>query len=261
MPARGTKVTLACEWCGALFLQVPSRSSARFCSRECKYAHQARNRVTVVCQQCGKLIKLQRSLAHTRFCSMRCKVEARRVRIVSRCLQCGREIVDNQPRQFCNWYCSGAYKRKRVWKTCPGCGKRFHVYPSLDRVRFCSRECWYHYAGETTIERLMREALTARRVGFRVQYPIGPFTVDFFLPRFAAVIETEGSYWHGLEAAKANDWRRMVLLGRGGYHLFRCAEDDVRRDALALVDDMLTILQKGAKHGRLFEPWRLHQGN
>lgn len=261
MPARCPKVTLACAWCGATFLKPPSRASARFCSRACKHAHQARHRVTVICQQCGKAMAVQRSLAHTRFCSRRCKVEAWRVRIVSRCLQCGRDIVDNQPRQFCGWKCSGAYRRKRLSKICEGCGRSFLMYPSLDRLRFCSRECWHHYGGETSIERLMREALAARQVAFLPQHRIGPFTVDFFLPRFSAIVETEGKYWHSLEPARINDMRRMAFFRGNLFHLFRCAEDDVRRDCPALVDDMLTILQKGVEHGRLFQPWGLHQRN
>ena len=261
MSRRGSKITLVCEWCGEIFLKPPSRSSARFCGRECKYAHQARNRVTVVCQQCGKVMRLQRSLARTRFCSRRCKVEAWRVRIVSRCLQCGREIVDNQSRQFCDWYCSGAYKRKRISKTCKGCGKPFEVTPSTHYIRFCSRLCWHHFAGETSIERLMREALTTRRVTFFPQYRIGPFTVDFFLPRFNAVVETEGKYWHSLEPARINDMRRVAFFRGRLFHLFRCAEDDVHEDCLALVNDMLTILQKGAEHGRVFKPRGLHERN
>jgi len=105
----------------------------------------------------------------------------------------------------------------------------------------------------------MREALTARRVTFFPQYRIGPFTVDFFLPRFNAVVETEGKYWHSLERARIGDMRRAAFFRGRLFSFFRCAEDDVHENCLALVDDMLTILQKGAEHGRIFKPRGLHK--
>lgn len=255
------KLTLVWERCGQPFEVPPSRKERRFCGRDCKYAHQARHRVTRTCERCGAGFTVQASRHTARFCSIACHAEARRIIVVSQCLACGRDILDNQPRQFCDWNCSGAYRRNRIWKRCDGCGKRFSVYPSMTRLRFCSRGCWHRYVGETSIERLMREALSERRVAFLDQHRVGPFRVDFYLPGHNAVVETEGTYWHSLPQARVNDWKRMALLGRGGFQLFRCAEEDVRKDALALVDDMLAILEKGDGYARLFKPWGVHARN
>lgn len=50
--------------------------------------------------------------------------------------------------------------------------------------------------GETEPERLVRVVLEGLGVSFKTQVPIGPYTVDFFVPTAHLVLQSDGDYWH-----------------------------------------------------------------
>jgi hypothetical protein len=67
-----------CDWCEKPF--YPKHKDARFCSRECTDAWQARNRVHLTCEGCGKDFSLSPSQAEQltgRWCSRDCESTAR----------------------------------------------------------------------------------------------------------------------------------------------------------------------------------------
>ena len=46
-------------------------------------------------------------------------------------------------------------KIKRIKKYCKYCNKIFHVVPSLNRIKFCSKECNYNYGRDPkTIQKM-----------------------------------------------------------------------------------------------------------
>jgi hypothetical protein len=72
-----------------------------------------------------------------------------------------------------------------------------------------------------------------------VGHPIGPYTVDFYWPSHALVVETDGSDYHGHAIATRRDARRDAELRRRGYTVIRVPEDDLA-DAPATVARLLS---------------------
>ena len=89
----------------------------------------------------------------------------------------------------------------------------------------------------TTTEALLWQALRGSRlgVGFRRQFVIGPYIVDFAAPSARLVVEVDGGYHAG--RAKA-DARRDRQLGELGWRVVRLSADMVAHDieqAIAVV--------------------------
>jgi len=63
-----------------------------------------------------------------------------------------------------------------------------------------------HNGEPTRIEIAGRTLLTMLGVEFIEQYPVGVYTVDFYIPKIQCVVEADGWYWHQNEAKeKARD--------------------------------------------------------
>ena len=74
---------------------------------------------------------------------------------------------------------------------------------------------------------LRRKAILG--LGFRRQFPIGPYFTDFACPAIRLVIEVDGSV-HRTEAAHARDVQRRVFLESQGWREIRVSNEEVLRD-------------------------------
>jgi very-short-patch-repair endonuclease len=89
-----------------------------------------------------------------------------------------------------------------------------------------------HRKNMTTAEvilwsRLRRKAILG--LGFRRQFPIGPYFADFACPVIRLVIEVDGST-HRTEEAHAYDARRRAFLESQGWREIRVSNEEVFRD-------------------------------
>ena len=89
----------------------------------------------------------------------------------------------------------------------------------------------------TTTEALLWQALRASRlgVGFRRQFIVGPYIVDFAAPSMRLVVEVDGGYHAGRAEADA---RRDRRLGELGWRVVRVPAELVAHDiehAIAIV--------------------------
>lgn len=76
----------------------------------------------------------------------------------------------------------------------------------------------------TWAERKAAYILTDMKVKFEENYPIGPFFVDFYIPKKKLVIEIDGSvHWDRDEY----DDRRSRYIVDLGYSIYRLANRDV----------------------------------
>jgi very-short-patch-repair endonuclease len=66
-------------------------------------------------------------------------------------------------------------------------------------------------------------------LGFRRQFPIGPYFADFACPAIRLVIEVDGST-HWTEAAQARDLHRRAFLESQGWREIRVSNEEVFRD-------------------------------
>jgi very-short-patch-repair endonuclease len=70
-------------------------------------------------------------------------------------------------------------------------------------------------------KRLWYDALSENRMGFRFhrQYPVGPYTLDFFCPELALCIEVDGDSHEGREVRDAYRDRHLAELGIATYRV------------------------------------------
>lgn len=104
------------------------------------------------CEVCGKTFRPRRN-SKGRFCSRACYWQSMRGLkphnydpVTVECAICGKQFVIQRNRigkaKFCSYTCMGVAQAKPMTaKTCPTCGKVFEVWPSHERVRYCSHEC------------------------------------------------------------------------------------------------------------------------
>jgi len=93
-----------------------------------------------------------------------------------------------------------------------------------------------------------RVARAARRVRvdrplagykFRRQRPIGPYVADFVSIRHRLIVEVDGSQ----HADSQVDQKRTAWLERHGWHVVRVWNNDVSRNADAVAEYLLNVLQ------------------
>ncbi len=97
---------------------------------------------------------------------------------------------------------------------------------------------------ETQPERTVRELLDALDVPYVMQYPLGHYTVDFYVPSSNLVIQADGDYWHanpvvyqgsltpGQRKRRRLDASCDSYLQGQGYHILRLWERDLKTDPM-----------------------------
>jgi very-short-patch-repair endonuclease len=117
--------------------------------------------------------------------------------------------------------------------------KRHRIYPP---VLLRSRELRHPQTpAEATFWRHLRD----RNLGykFRRQHPINRFIIDFYCAEAKLCIEIDGS--PHLEAERVGyDKVRTKILGELGYQVVRFTNNDVRYNIHAVVDEIVTVVEK-----------------
>jgi len=90
---------------------------------------------------------------------------------------------------------------------------------------------------ETSIEKAIKEILLIKKIDFEQQKQLGPWFVDFYLPKYNLVIECDGDYWHSLPDVVKRDKCKNHWLWRNGFSYIRLKEKDIKKDALKAFDN------------------------
>ncbi|MFI5395862.1 MAG: endonuclease domain-containing protein [Candidatus Binatia bacterium] len=122
--------------------------------------------------------------------------------------------------------------------------------PEPSRHRWRSSAALQSRAGElrralTPAEQQLWQHLRSRQLagyGFRRQYPVGRFIVDFFCPAAKLVIEVDGD-----THAEQTDYdaeRTRWLNEQKGHTVLRFTNDDVHRNLAAVLDAIAAALKR-----------------
>jgi hypothetical protein len=130
-----------CLVCNKSFIPSPTQVRHGFgiyCSRECQNKINKDNQITMVCEQFGKIVRRSPAVAkRTVYCSKACH--------------------DLAMSEF-------------VTKKCANCQKVFTIPESVintGRGKFCSRECFIKFIGESSLEEKVRKYLESKHVEFQ----------------------------------------------------------------------------------------------
>ncbi len=245
------QVERVCKVCGKTFTvraYYAAEGWGQFCSQACQHQAYELQRVERACQFCGKTFGVIQSVAQIgggKYCSKKCSDAAKRDYVVLTCEACGRQFstprsnVNRGGGKFCSRECFNQHAI--VVATCANCGKQYDAWKSAIKHgrKFCSRQCYQLYTGETSIETLIRLELERRREEFIPQATLGPYSVDFLLPKRKKVIECDGAYWHGLPESVIRDRRKDTYLTRQGLRVYRLSEKDIRQSPETCIDYIL----------------------
>lgn len=216
-----------CKTCDELITGA-NRRKAKYCSHACRvadrssYPGRSTNQTTKTCPGCESEFSIAKAVAHRYiYCSRACRAEAKGR--TTECKRCGSPF--RHPATENRSYCSETCRRPPAIKVCENCGIEFRTQPSVANAgrRYCSRRCYVTSSAETSIERIVREALESGGYDFDVQVPIGPWVVDFALGHL--VIEADGDYWHSLRPEA--DARKTANLEDRGFTVWRIAESEI----------------------------------
>jgi very-short-patch-repair endonuclease len=229
-----------CRRCGK------DTSNITYCGRECYNA--VRQRPNWTCHNCGK--EFYRKLTGVQwyknkdgkqtnfYCGSQCHADFRRRRAERRCEVCGVGFAIKVshvggPRnggRYCSTECTHKGKVSQIEIVCVQCGKSFNVRKGrADTVRYCSRRCKSHFKGESTPERLIREALDRLGVTYKQEFKIGRrYSLDFLLPDLGVALEADGDYWHanrGDHDRKRDAW----IMKHKGIRTVRIKASEIRQ--------------------------------
>ena len=119
---------------------------------------------------------------------------------------------------------------------CPVCGKEYRAISDFKDRRqiYCSHDCYMRSRLETTPEKIMREFLDKIGVVYKQEYKIGKYWADFYLPKYNAVIEVDGDYWHSLPDVKEKDTRKDKYLKSKGINVMHIKECELKTSDIIL---------------------------
>lgn len=235
------RISLVCPCCSKNFEIWPYlKRKTNFCSTACY--HQATKTSQIrICRVCKKEFKATGTQIRNNFgifCSSTCqnKTNMEKRRSIS-CWQCGKQIIKPPSvakyTRFCSKNCHDTYMRDYVTRICNNCGKEFQL-PTWETNKgkgmFCSRYCYVHHNGESSIEVTMRQALEKLKINFQQEVKFGRYHADFVLPERKIVIECD-SYWHESEYARKRDRRKDIFLKKLGYRIFRFSDKQIKKSA------------------------------
>jgi very-short-patch-repair endonuclease len=82
----------------------------------------------------------------------------------------------------------------------------------------------------TKPELKMKSILNDWGIVFEFQKNIKGYMVDFYIPKFNAIIEVDGEYWHNFPFGREKDRARDEILSGFGYRVIRFWANDVLKD-------------------------------
>lgn len=270
--------TTCCGYCGTAMHYRQERHKKRYCNNKCRGLARVGVpptnkllRETRGCKNCQSPF-IVRVNSDQFFCSKACGNASRKGkyfgftnRVTLSCQICHKEFTAAMVRKDVAKYCSYACMAKaktllrgaahplyraasHLIKKCAYCGKIFRTTRPrvlIGQGRFCSRKCvgaWISQRQKgriSSIERIVAAVLSAINEPYLQQLPLGPWTVDFYLPQRNLVIECDGDYWHSLPKVQNRDKRKDAWMKKHGYIMVRLQEQAIRVDAAKLVTDSL----------------------
>lgn len=254
---------------GCLQAFTPRSSRHRLCSKACATVV-LQTREVRTCRLCGMAFQAIITSKRT-YCSKPCADEFRRgkrghrfqIRTILLCLGCQNPFEvprrDQHKRLYCSSRCFAQYPRvglahplynaaAHITRCCVQCGSAFRVKRAkvfAGEGRFCSRQCVGAYAitkqhgRRSSIEHLVEQELLRTKEPFFAQMPLGPWLVDFWLPRLNLVLECDGDYWHGLPRVQRRDRQKDGWLRKKHYEIVRLSEERIRQDVQGAVMEIL----------------------
>jgi len=111
-----------------------------------------------------------------------------------------------------------------VVKTCANCHQEFTIPNSVintGRGKFCTRECFIKFNGESSLEEKVRKYLESKHVQFQQEVKFAKYRADFLLTGTKIIIECDGEFWHLRPQSKIRDKRKDEYLHSLGYQVFR----------------------------------------
>lgn len=190
-----------------------------FCNRTGISPSNKKEKVIVVCKSCSNNFSVIPARKHrAKFCSRKCL-----------------SVWMSSIKGVGHWH----YRLET--KKCKMCNNEFTVKPAKVKNGegiFCSRRCLGSYTSmeqsknknPTSIEVKVGDWLEELREEFIPQKPIGPWCVDFYLPKRRLIIECDGDYWHSIEKVKERDTRKDFYLKRNGMKVLRLTESSIRKN-------------------------------
>lgn len=232
------RIILKCDGCNKKFSILPYlKRKSNYCSMKC-YWDSTRHKEKRFCKVCGNEFwptKPQLNKGFGIFCSRTCQHKTYPPRIIKYCKQCNKRI-EVQPSKvsltkFCSKNCADSYMRDYADCICKNCHKNFQI-PRWElnkgKGTFCSRPCFNHYKGESSLEEKMRKLLTKAKIDFQQEHKFGRFHADFLIEKLKLVIECDGEYWHMPSKNQIRDKRKDKYLKNLGYKVLRFSGQQIQ---------------------------------
>ena len=94
----------------------------------------------------------------------------------------------------------------------------------------------------TRPERVLHRILRHLGVTFLVEYPIGRYHADAYVPEHRTVFEADGTYWHSRPGAARRDARRNCYMEKHGYQVVRFDDEQLLRKPKAVKREIRAYL-------------------
>ncbi len=222
--------TIHCQNCGCSFeiKDFEKSRNRKFCSRDCDFANRKKHPSRLGKPICGKQAEVLRNAG----LSWKGKTKENNVLARKRAsLLKERYANDSNLRQQRSEIAKEVWKKRKLDK------KAFEKFrkkmskivkqniaenPELHIRRICTREGF-----ESSLERIMREALSESGIEFKKEFQIDKFFVDFAIISHRIVIEVDGDYWH---QDKEKDFLRDQVIESYNWKVLRFSETSVKKD-------------------------------
>ena len=220
-----------CDGCGIEFDKYPYLvRPTNYCSLKC-YHKSTSLKVNSICIKCYKEFKAKKYLVdqgHGQYCSRVCQHLDYPKQITITCKQC-RRIFTKPPSvakltHYCSKACHDLAMSDFEVHTCAQCLKEFKI-PTWEtkkgKGKFCSRECFIKFNGESSLEEKVRKYLESKHITFQQEVKFAKYRADFLLTGTKTIIECDGEFWHLRPQSKIRDKRKDKYLQGLGYKVFR----------------------------------------
>lgn len=258
---QNNNVIKICEYCkNEYIISKYKAEKSKYCCRECKDKHSTqKSLVEINCEYCGKaiIVKKGQIAKGKRFCSNECSYMSRRKKVKKTCVVCGKEYETHFRRHEISVTCSK--ECHIVWQS--------EIYSQIPEVKERLRQQGTNsvinqQTAYTKPEMMVLQELNKRDIDFIPQYVIGEILIaDFYLPKYNAVLEVYGDYWHanpkiyGEESNKKplndhqisqikKDKRRYYVITKNyDMYMYSVWENDIYEDVEDVIDKVFKSLE------------------
>ncbi len=244
----GYRITVKCDGCGKKFIKMPYLvRPTNYCSLDC-YRFSSKRKMQHLCIKCGKSFQIKKYLVdqgYGQYCSRKCQHLDYPQQIVIICKQCGGKFT-KPPSQaklsiYCSKKCHDLAMSEFEIHICAHCKQEFKI--SACEVRngkgkFCTRECFIKFNGESSLEEKVRKYLESKHVEFQQEVKFGRYRADFVLTGTKIIIECDGEFWHLSERNKISDPRKDKYLQSLGYQVFRLTGRQINENHGTAIDQL-----------------------